>query len=210
MRCAGAMASLAVVLAACSSLGGTDDPGAGASAFPTTSEGFLLPPSRDDPANSPGPTIVTEFESRASCSLESGDVEVAAMESLVSAYNDRDTDALPAVLNADHIWDPSALPLTGLTKFEDPESWTRLTWEAGDELRLVSVRPLDGGSDGILERRNDRFEEAGLGWVEMAYKVQQTDCTITTLVIYQTHECSFYDVFGDVMRDHDVEPPPDC
>ena len=182
------------------------------SSLATTEEGYLLPSGVEELTTAAPPTVQV-FDDRSSCDTAATDLDVLRMQTLVAAYNSRDSEALAEVLQTG-VFDWTALPHLGVNYIEDPVAWAEAGWAVNDEIQLVEVRTYSGsGADGLLRRRNDLLDEAGIGWLTYSFKVQARGCVISRFVGYgpATDECTWYLAFHDQpVTAEEFVMPDDC
>jgi hypothetical protein len=182
------------------------------STLATTEEGFLLPPGVEALTTTTPPSVRV-FDDRSVCDPAAEDLDVLRMQTLVAAYNNRNREQLAEVMQTG-VFDWTALPHLGVNYTDDPLAWAEAGWAVADELELVLVRTYSGiGADGLLRRRNDLLDEAGIGWLTYSFKVQARGCAITRFVGYfpTDDRCRWISAFRDELTTaEDFIMPEEC
>lgn len=179
----------------------------------TTEEGYLLPPGEGLTTTSA--PLVTVFDERSICDNAATDLDVLRMQAFVAAYNLRDSAALLQVLQPSDLFDVTAIPHVGSALSKDPLAWAQAGWDVDDQIQLVEVRTYSGaGADGLLRRRNQLLEDAGIGWLTYSFKVQGRGCVIINFVAsgprLEEGGCDFYAAFAEQLRAAEIPTRDEC
>jgi Kelch motif len=125
-------------------------------------------------------------------------------DGFLTAYGDRDMEALTSLVRADQIQDFTAIATSGQVVFDDIEAWARTGWEMDDRIEAAGYGAFAGGPDGFLMylvRRNEGLRDAGIPQLAILLQARSNGCTIDELVVIGPAQargapCRFYEAFA--------------
>jgi hypothetical protein len=122
------------------------------------------------------------------------------------AYNERDLDALEAMVTAKPIRDVVPAAYAGTASFDGVTEWAEAGWEADDRMNLTGYTafyPTKRGFQMQMARHSEVLRAHGIEAVTTTLDAISRGCTIESLnmsdVVQAKREpCAFYDEFADI------------
>lgn len=138
-------------------------------------------------------------------------------DGFLTAYRERDVEALTSLVHAEGIHDYTAIAAAGRVAFDNVAEWAQAGWEADDRLKPLGYGAFESGPDNFvmyLTRRNDALRDAGIPELAILLQAGSSGCTIDEFSVVGPAQargapCRFYEVFGSEAAVA-ADAPPSC